>query len=183
MGEPTLPQPALLVVGLLAGSPELLAKTEQLLVADFGKVAVWSDIIKFDFSDYYEQEMGKDLVRRWLGFEKAVEPGRLAETKLACNGLERVLAVDERRRVNIDPGLLSLHSLVLASTKEFAHRVYIGQGIHAEVTLIYRSGDFVPQEWTYADYRTDECLEFLRRCRGLLTARHTTDLTPDKNKS
>jgi hypothetical protein len=138
MGEPTLPQPALLVVGLLAGSRELLTQAEQSLVADFGKVAVRSDIIRFGFSDYYEQEMGRDLVRHWLGFEKTLEPGRLAEVKLACNGMERTLAAagpgpcrGGRRMVNIDPGLLSLHSLVLASTKEFAHRVYLSHGIHA----------------------------------------------------
>ncbi|UCG42013.1 MAG: DUF4416 family protein [candidate division WOR-3 bacterium] len=178
MGEPTLPQPALLVVGLLAGSRELVFEAEQLLVSDFGEVGVRSDIIRFDFSDYYEQEMGRDVVRRWLGFQRTVEPGRLAEVKLACNSMERTLATagpgpcrGGRRRVNIDPGLLSLHNLVLASTKEFAHRVYLGHGIHAEVTLIYLSGRFVPQEWTYSDYRTEECLAFMQRCRGLLTRR------------
>ncbi len=183
MGEPTTPQPALLVVGLLAGSRELLVQAEQLLVADFGRVAERSDVIVFDFSDYYEQEIGRDLVRSWLGFERTVAPGRLAEVKLACNRMEQILAVAGRRRVNIDPGLLLLHSLVLASTKEFAHRVYLGNGIHAEVTLIYRSGEFVPQDWTYADYRTAECLAFLHRCRGLLSAPRPTDLTPDRNKS
>jgi len=183
MGEPTTPQPALLVAGLLAGSRELLAHAERLLVADFGNVAARSDIIKFDFSDYYEGEMGGNLVRRWIGFERTVEPGRLAEVKLTCNGIERTLASDRRRRVNIDPGLLSLHSLVLASTKEFAHRVYLGHGIRAEVTLIYRSGEFVPQEWTYADYRTRECFAFLRGCRRLLTRHNPTDLTPASNES
>lgn len=171
MGEPTIPQPALLVVGLLAVSRELLVEAEKLLVPDFGRVGVWSDILRFDFTDYYNEEMGGNLLRRWLGFERPVAPSRLAEIKLGCNGMERTLAVGGSRRVNIDPGLLSLHNLVLASTKEYAHRVYLGSGIHAELTLVFQSGQFVPQEWTYADYQTAECLSFLEKCRGRMIER------------
>jgi hypothetical protein len=168
------PAPSLLVVGLLAPGEPLLEAAEERVVTAFGPVSHRSALIPFSFSDYYAAEMGPGLLRRWLS-HGPVEPGRLAELKRAANRVEAEFAQDGRRRVNIDPGLLSLHSLVLASTKDFAHRVYLNDGVFAEVTLLYRSGRFEPLDWTYPDYRTGCCHEFLRTCRAALTARARRD--------
>lgn len=161
--------PARLIVGLLGSDADLLARAETELAAEFGPAGGRSPDVRFDFTDYYRAEMGPGLWRRWLAPGGAFDPGRLAEAKLAAGRIEQRLAIEGRRRVNIDPGVLSLHSLVLATTKDFAHRVYLRDGIYAELTLLYRSGRFEPLEWTYPDYRTPECLEFLARARAGLT--------------
>jgi hypothetical protein len=94
------------------------------------------------------------LVRRIWSFEPLVDPGALAAIKLSTNDLERAWSVDGRRRVNLDPGYVSLSKLVLATTKNHGHRVYLRDGIYAEVTLRYREGAFCPWPWTYPDYAT-----------------------------
>jgi len=180
---PLEPSPSVLVCGLIAHDDAALADSERLLVERFGPVAGRSPVIPFDFTDYYEPEMGKNLIRCWLAFSRLVPSDSLAQTKLASIILERQLAglavgqdrkseIEARRlfarRANLDPGLLSLHNFVLASTKDYAHRICLGSGIHAELTLIYKSGRFEPLPWTYPDYRTAACLDFLVRCRELL---------------
>lgn len=169
------PGPALLVCGLIAGSTGLLDDATNRLVTGragpdppFGPIAVASETVPFDWTDYYRRELGERLLRRWVGFKRLVEPDRLASIKRATGRIEAALAEADRRRVNIDPGLLSLHSLVLASTKQFAHRVYLADGVYAEPTLLYESGGFRGLPWTYPDYRSPVCHEFLARCRALL---------------
>ena len=168
MGTPHPARPAVLITGLLAGSQPLLEQTAHALELEFGPVAERSPLLPFDFTDYYEPEMGPRLIRQWLGFEHTIDPAALARIKLTTNRIETRLAEAGRRRVNIDPGLLSLHNLVLASTKDHAHRIYLDHGIHAETTLTYRADKWNPLDWTYADYRTETCHRFLDRCRKLL---------------
>jgi len=166
----TQPRPAQLVLGIIASNTEWLAAAEAVLAQQFGPIALKSAIIPFDFTDYYEKEMGSGLLRRWVCCQGLVEPEKLARLKLQTCELEHQFRTENhRRRVNLDPGLLSLHNLVLASTKEFGHRIYLGSGIYAEVTLIYQNGRFQPLEWTYPDYRTPVCLDFLAAGRKLLT--------------
>jgi len=155
---------------LIAASPALLARAEATVEDEFGPITLRSAITPFNFTSYYQKEMGKGLLRQWLGLKGTVPSDRLADLKLAAISRERTLSLDGKRQVNIDPGLLSLHSLVLASTKNFAHRVYLRDGIHAEVTLIFQAGQFRPLEWTYPDYRTETCLRFLTACREELLA-------------
>jgi hypothetical protein len=138
---------------------------------EFGPVAGQSALVPFDFTDYYEPEFGADLTRCWVDFDVGFDPAGLAAAKLRAIELERALAApDGRRLVNLDPGALTLHNLVLASTKDHAHRVCLGSGIFAELTLVFESGAFRALPWTYPDYRTPACLEFLARCRSRLLA-------------
>ncbi len=178
MNTPRQPLPSILITGLLArrrceaddsdiGSP-LLEQAAHALEQEFGPIAERSPLLPFDFTDYYESEMGPNLIRQWLGFEATVDPGTLAHVKLTTNRLEARFAEAERRTVNIDPGLVNLHNLVLASTKNRPHRVYIGHNIYAEPTLTYRDNKWNPLDWTYKDYRTRACHEFLDRCRKRL---------------
>lgn len=160
--------PALLVCGLLAAETGLLGAAETALEKEFGPVADRSADLPFDFTDYYQPEFSPGLIRRWVGFPPPCSAVLLAAAKLATGAIEQSLSAAGRRRVNLDPGLLTLHNLILASTKDFAHRIYLRDGIRAELTLMYQHGAWQPLPWTYPDYRTDACHEFLVRCRHRL---------------
>jgi hypothetical protein len=163
--------PVKLVVGLLSADPKLLEQAQSALAEGFGTVTVKSPEIPFSFTDYYEKEMGPNLVRQWVGFHGLIESEQLAEFKQTTGLLEkRFNGPDGKRRVNLDPGMLSLHNLVLASTKGFAHRIYLHGGIYADLALIFQTGKFQPLPWTYPDYQTPACHEFLMRCRKELLA-------------
>ncbi|MFB6290626.1 MAG: DUF4416 family protein [Candidatus Bipolaricaulia bacterium] len=170
MGKPSEPEPVKLFTGLLTSKPEILPKVEDHLSREFGPIDQESSLIPFDFTDYYRQEMGEDIKRKFLSFEELIYPGKLAGVKLLTNDLEdkfsENLTVDLSRPVNIDPGYVGLSKLVLATTKNYSHRVYIGEGVYAEVTLQYEDGDFKAQEWTYPDYRSEAYVEFFERVRN-----------------
>jgi hypothetical protein len=164
-------EPAKLVVGLLSADRKLLAQAQSALAEGFGTVTVKSPEIPFNFTDYYEKEMGPNLILLWVGFHGLVDPEQLADFKSTTRQLEkRFLGPNGRRRVNLDPGLLSLHNLVLASTKGYAHRIFLRGGVYADLTLLFQSGKFQPLAWTYPDYQTPACHEFLMRCRRELLA-------------
>src|SRR5205085_3042003 len=124
----------------------------------------------FHQTAYYTPTMGPDLCKQLLAFERLVSPDDLPPIKLRTNALERELAdsaaFPEPRPLNLDPGLLSLGKFMLATTKDQAHRVYLRDGIYAEVTLRYQDGAFRPWPWTYADYREPTVLAFLKEARG-----------------
>jgi hypothetical protein len=163
--------PVKLVVGLLSSDRNLLEQALSALAEGFGTVTVKSPEIPFSFTDYYEKEMGPDLIRQWVGFHGLIESEQLADFKQTTGLLEkRFIGPSNKRRVNLDPGMLSLHNFVLASTKGFAHRIYMHGGIYADLALIFQSGKFQPLPWTYPDYQTPVCQEFLMRCRKELLA-------------
>jgi hypothetical protein len=157
MARPRAALPVKLFVGLLGADMDLLKRTRQLLRRRYGDTDLESDVRPFDYTDYYESEMGPDLQRWFLAFETLIAPERLVEIKHETNALEAELAeqlLDPliSRPVNIDPGYLELGKLVLATTKDASHRLYLGRGIHAEVTLQYRSQGWHALPWTYPDY-------------------------------
>lgn len=163
--------PTKLVVGLLSSDKNLLAQAQSALAEGFGGLTIKSPEIPFSFTDYYQKEMGPNLTRQWVSFQGMVEPDQLHEFKRTTGLLERRFVGPEgKRRVNLDPGLLSLYNFVLASTKGFAHRIFLRDGVYAEVTLMFHAGKFQPLAWTYPDYQTPVCQEFLMRCRKELLA-------------
>jgi len=163
--------PVKLVVGLLSADRKLLEQALSALAEGFGTVSVKSPEIPFSFTDYYEKEMGPNLIRQWVGFHGLIESEQLSDSKRTTGSLEkRFFGPNGKRRVNLDPGTLSLHNLVLASTKGFAHRIYLRDGIYADLALIFQTGKFQPLAWTYPDYKTPVCHEFLMRCRKELLA-------------
>lgn len=155
---------------MLAGRPEWLEAAERLLADAFSPIDLASGLIPFDFTAYYEQEMGPGLLRKFVTHERLISPGDLAGIKLRTNQLEaelaRELAPSVPRPVNLDPGYLDGSKVVLATTKDYVHRIYLGQGIYAEVTLIYKKGSFVPTPWTYRDYATPPYLAFFAQARA-----------------
>lgn len=141
------------------------------LVRELGEIDCETDVLEFDSTDYYAREMGSDLKRKWVAFCSLRERGYLARAKHLCVELELRLADDGNRTINIDPGYVDDAQVVLATTKNFAHRLYIGMGYYAEPTLIYVKGEggYRPLEWTYPDYKTVRALRFFRdvRCEYL----------------
>jgi hypothetical protein len=138
-----------------------------------GPVELKSHIFPFIYTDYYEAEMGKDIKRQLFSFQKLMDPGTLADLKLFTNKLEeefqkeRTVRPERGRPINLDPGYLTGSKLVLASTKDYYHRIYLGKGIYAEVTLRYVRGAFEPLPWTYTDYRSKEYMDFFTEIRTL----------------
>ena len=162
-------EPVKLIAGLLYADTEIFLSTLNTLEGKFGPVQHETEPVAFTFTDYYRKEMGSDLKRCFISFENPVSPEHLADIKVATNKLEsRNLNDSGGRKINIDPGLISLANLVLASTKDFAHRIYLGQGIYGEVSLLYENRAFIPLPWTYPDYHQPATIEFLVRVRESL---------------
>ncbi|MGO8751888.1 MAG: DUF4416 family protein [Thermoguttaceae bacterium] len=151
---------------------EALRWGRERAVEAWGCVALAS--LEFDFreTNYYEPTMGPDLRKVFWAFTQPIDPGRLVELKLQTNAWEAQYAAlgrhAEPRPLNLDPGYLTLGKLVLASTKDFAHRIYLGQGIFAEITLFFRHRRWEHHEWTFADYRRDDYQQFFSQCRDHL---------------
>jgi hypothetical protein len=154
MGQAKPPRPVKLIVSAFAPSDALLQEAKAALEAEWGAIDFESELLPFDHTPYYEREFGPGLLRRIWAFERLLDPGDLAAVKLRSNALEQRWAVDGRRQINLDAGYVSMAKLVLATTKNHGHRVYVGQGIYAEVTLQYRDGAYRPWPWTYPDYAT-----------------------------
>lgn len=172
-------KPVKLIVGLLGGDPDLIRRTRQLLIRTFGAADYETPLWAFTQTDYYADEMGPNLLRAFLAFERLIRPDDLAEIKRVTNELEAHMADEAldpaiRRPVNIDPGYVHLAKLVLATTKDRAHRVYIGHGIYAEVTLQYASEAWQVQPWTYPDYREPHYHAFFGTVRTRLHEQLTT---------
>ncbi len=165
MGQVTRPQPVKLFAGVLTARPADLSGLRGSLEERLGPIDSESRLLDFDYTDYYEPEMGPGLVRQFWGFTRLDGAEALVDTKLFTNALEQACCVAGKRTVNIDPGYLAPARLVLASTKDFAHRLYLGRGIYGEVTLLYQKGGFRPLPWTYPDYRSQEYQEFFRQLR------------------
>lgn len=166
MGTAREADPVKLIASLITGDPALLTTAQAALEAIFGSIDFESELLPFDHTDYYTPEFGPDLHRRIVTFQQLVSPSDLATIKRRTNELEWSLAREGQRRVNIDPGYVSLGKLVLASTKDHAHRLYLGQGIYGEVTLTYQRGRFRPWPWTYPDYADDRCCALFDEVRS-----------------
>jgi hypothetical protein len=161
--------PQLLVVAAFSRHADALAWGRQRLEALYGPVGLSSPAFAFDQTTYYEPTMGPGLRKQFLAFGDLVDPDCLPVVKRRTIALETDLAATathaEPRPLNLDPGLLALGKFVLATTKDQAHRIYLRDGIFAEVTLHFRAGAFEPWPWTYADYRTPEVRGFLAEAR------------------
>ena len=168
MGKIQQPLPVKLIVGMLTSIPELLPETEEELTALFGDIDARSEIIPFDWTGYYDKEMGSPLYRRFLGFADLMDATAVAEAKIAANNLESSMAVKYpgvQRPVNLDPGYMEQSKIVLASTKNFFHRILISSGIYAEVTLHYQDKRWKSFPWTFPDYGSEKYHPFFTALR------------------
>ncbi|MCK4908168.1 MAG: DUF4416 family protein, partial [Spirochaetes bacterium] len=162
---------------------EYLKQIEPALIKLFGRIYKKSKIFNFSsFTDYYEKEMGMDLLKQFYVFEKPQPIKNLIRYKIKTNIFEEIFTKKNRssknRCINIDPGYITLAKLVLASTKNYAHRIYLDRGIFAEITLSFHSKTFVNNPWTYPDYMTKEAINFFNDSRDFFKKRYYSGRKP-----
>jgi len=166
MGRPKEPPPSKLIMSLIFSNDAVLDRGLHELRQAFGEVDFMSPRLPFNFTDYYEKEMGRDLFRHFITFGQLIPMASLPDIKNRTNQLEDKLAAPNgERRINIDPGYLCLGHLVLATTKAYTHRPYLREGIYADLTLIFRGKSYQPLEWTYPDYRQQEIISLFNQLR------------------
>ncbi|MBW2149021.1 MAG: DUF4416 family protein [Deltaproteobacteria bacterium] len=167
MSTPQIPKPVKLVASILSAEPQLLDSGIEEMEHCFGAVDFSTKPAPFVHTRYYCAEMGGGIHRRFIAFQTLVKRDRLAEIKLCTNRLEEAFRLPGRgRRINIDPGFITLDNLVLATGKNFTHRIYLGSGIYADLTLIYRKGSFRPLPWTYPDYAESSVVHMFNEIRS-----------------
>lgn len=169
MGEITQHRPVLLIVAMVSRYPETLDWSIDQLTKTHGPVALESPVYDFVETEYYQKTMGDDLKKQFIAFEQLVSPEAIVAAKINSNQLE-IQCADENdypqpRPVNLDPGYISEAKLVLATTKDRDHRLYIADGIFAEVTLHYRSKTWCSSRWTYPDYQRADFQQYFHKCR------------------
>ena len=166
------PKPVKLIIGILAADRQCLHAAVEAIDAKFGKVDLESDVWPFDKTDYYKDETGENILRQFVSTERLIAPALLAKIKHKTNKLEQKLAAKLAlplpRPVNLDPGIIEPSKLILATTKNYSHRIYIGKKMYAEVTLIFDKGSWRPFEHTYPDYRQQCYFDFFDKVRKRL---------------
>lgn len=165
MSKPRRPARAKLIIGFFTRAKDILEDVARKLSKSFGPPDVISRWLPFEHTDYYTSEMGSPLFRRLMAFRELIQPDTLADAKLFTNDLEGRFSTQGKRVVNIDPGYLLAERVVLATGKNYAHRIYLRAGIYADLTLIYRKGCFRPLDWTYPDYAGKAIIDFLMSVR------------------
>jgi len=172
MAEPIAPSPVKLICGMLTSRPELFREAREAMARTHGPTDLSGEVLDFDFTDYYFEEMGRPLYRRFFAFERLVGPEELVEAKVMSNSLESDFAsrpgAHVRRPINLDPGYVDTSKLVLASMKNFSHRLYLGRRVYGEVTLTYAKGAWRPMPWTFPDYASGRYSAFLDAARDRL---------------
>ena len=169
MWELKEPEPVKLIVGILAADHPCLNAAIEAVEDKIGKTDFISDVWPFDQTDYYKEQTGEHILRQFVSIESLIAPGKLAKIKHKTNKLERKLAAKSGiplpRPVNLDPGIIEPSKLILASTKNFSHRIYIGERIYAEVTLMYSKGLWQELPYTYPDYKKADYQDFFSKVR------------------
>ena len=169
MGRIRPSPPVKLFVGILSSIGDLFTAAEESLAAIYGPVDLRSHCFAFDLTHYYNMEMGAPIERRFVSFENLIRADRLSEIKIRTNELEETYRTGLHgvpRPLNLDPGYIELSKVVLASTKNFYHRILLSQGIYAEVTLRFESGRWQPFPWTFPDFRSGRYDAFFNTLRA-----------------
>jgi len=161
-------------VGALYKDEECFDSALKMLKDLFGDTLYESLPTIWRYSDYYNEELGSPLKRRFIFFKRQISQDAPPEIKKDVMSIEAKLSKDGKRTINLDPGYMTLSKVVLSTRKDYSHRVCIGNGLFAEVTLIYsRKSGFEPTRFTYPDYRSPETLALFNKMRetlkGLLT--------------
>jgi Domain of unknown function (DUF4416) len=168
MGTPKPPESALLFVSTLYRDTDVFEQSEEILKNSFGDILYTSPPLPWNYSSYYKDEIGEQLFRQIIFFRNIVDPGLLADIKLKTNEIESALSLDGRRLINLDPGYLTPAKVVLASTKNYAHRLYLGKGIYGEITLLYKDETYTPHIFTYRDYQDKSHIDIFIEAREML---------------
>ncbi len=159
---------AVLCVGSLFSASDIFDSAEPLLKKHFGEALFKSSSLPWNFSEYYNNELQPPLFRNFLFFKDIVDPPSLVDAKLATIEIESRFSINGRRSINLDPGYLTLAKVVLASRKNYSHRINLGKGVFAELELFYKDGRFNPMPYTYYDYRDETFKALFERARQLM---------------
>ncbi|MBU0683105.1 MAG: DUF4416 family protein [Candidatus Omnitrophica bacterium] len=157
--------PIKLVVSIIYKEDRFLKKAEEELKKHYGDSEAFFLKVPFDYTKYYCEEMGSPLKRKEISFKKLVETKKIPDIKLLTNKIEDKFCEKNKRTVNIDPGYITAAKLVLLTTKDFVHRVYLGKCIFAESTLFYQNNTFNAWPWTYPDYASKEMVDYFNKVR------------------
>jgi hypothetical protein len=161
------PLPAKLIVAVLYSDEDKLFRARERLIQQFGSIDFISQKFPFEVTNYYVSEMGSPIFRLFYAFEQLISPGNLASIKLTTNAIEDELAVKGQRRVNLDSGYLDTDKFVLASAKYNGQKVYLADGIWADLTLHYEKGHFSAYPWSFPDFRSGEYEKTFLRIREI----------------
>lgn len=179
MGRIRIPESVKLFCGMLGSDVDLLRRAQQIMTRELGPVDLQSAPIAFTFTQFYEAEMGAGVQRLFVAFERRVRPDELADVKQFTNAIEMQLMEEtlseSGRPVNLDPGYLDLGKIALATTKDRSHRLYLRNGIYAEVTLHYEYERWQPWPWTYPDYQSAAYHAFFDALRDRLREQRAQD--------
>lgn len=167
MGKPSQPKKVLLFIATLFKDEEAYTQARNILTEKFGQILLESAPRQWNYSQYYTPELGSPLFRRFIFFKNLISEGDIAEIKLQTNQIEGSLSKNEKRTINLDPGYIGLAKVVLATTKDYSHRIYIKDGIYAEVTLIFKNKSFQPHINTYRDYADEYYIKLFNLMRTL----------------
>lgn len=167
MGKTKKHPPVKLIIAFIFKKKIIFDEAKLLLEKKFGRIDFESEILSFTHTDYYTREFGANLKRIFTAFKKLIPPEELSDIKLFTNRLEKRLSAGINRLINIDPGYLDMSKIILASTKDYTHRIYLNKGIYAEVTLFYRDKTFRPWEWTYPDYKSAGYISLFNQIRRI----------------
>ncbi|OQY02449.1 MAG: GTP-binding protein [Desulfobacteraceae bacterium 4572_130] len=159
------PYKAKLIISIFMNTKEIFNDILPFLKKYFGDIDIISSWFDFNYTNYYYMEMGSPLFRRVIVFKDLIEQNILAEIKETTNFLEKKWKKKEKRKINIDPGFLVLSRFVLATGKDYSHRIYLGKRIYADLTLIYKNGKYRTLDWTYPDYAHEKMINFLGKVR------------------
>jgi len=172
MWELKKPKPAKLIIAILAAYRQFLQAAIEALTDKFAHADFTSDVWAFEKTDYYKEQTGPHIIRQFVSIEKLIAPGKLAKIKHKTNKLEQKLAarlgLPLPRPVNLDPGIIEPSKLILATTKNYSHRIYIGKKMYAEVTLVFDKGNWRALNHTYPDYRQKCYFDFFIKVRTRL---------------
>lgn len=173
MGKISFPKPAKLIISVIVSDIGLFNLFKEKLIKIFGKIDIESNVQPFIFTNYYENEFGKNLMQKLFSFYTPIKQSILPKIKRITNNLENNCINEDviqnkiffKRKINLDPGYITLNKFILASTKNGPTRIYLSHGIYAEITLNFINKSFVPCEYTYPNYKTNEYISFLNRVR------------------
>ncbi len=165
MGTPHPPEKALLFLALLFAAKEIIDVSLPILGEHFGDILFETPEAAWSHSHYYDKELGTPVIRRFIFFRSLFDAARLPEIKLQTNSLEDAFSREGKRRINIDPGYITSSKVVLASAKDYSHRLYLGRGIYGEVALYFQGNRFHPMPYTYQDYREPGGVDMFEKAR------------------
>lgn len=168
MGKPKPPEKAVLFVSSLYSKEGAYEASLKNLKDAFGTVLFESQPMPWQFSTHYNDELGTPLYKRLIFFNAVIDPSFIIEAKILTNEFENNFSHESKREINLDPGYMTLAKVVLASTKNYSHRVYLGKGIYGELALFFKDNAFKSVFYTYNDYRSEPVLRIFMNVRSLL---------------